>query len=228
VRIQNIVLMHIKELMQMFQSRFFTSGASGIRSMSFRCVAVITSILPLSAANAWVLNINPGARAVYLAVGAATSNADNTTVNLVSLNLPANAVGTGAAQAMQTNSTQANSPLDNFNVCAPASGQVYIGGFFRLPAASATTAILQVTTPAGLTNGANTIAFNQISWTSTALGNAAADIPAGTFVNGGSLVLRSFAANQYVENCHTFTYANTLIRPAGDYTGVAVYTLTAP
>jgi hypothetical protein len=181
-----------------------------------------------STAQAWVLNVAPGPRAVYLAVGAASTNAANATVNLVSISLPVNNVGTGVAQTMQTNSTQANSPLDNFNVCVPASGQVYIGGFFRLPATSATTAVLQVTTPAGLTSGANTIPFNQISWTSTALGNASADIPAGTFPSGGTLLLRNFAANTYVENCHTFSYANTLVRPAGQYDGTAIYTLTAP
>jgi hypothetical protein len=178
--------------------------------------------------HAWVLNVTPGPRAVYLAVGNATQNAANTTVNLLSVNVPANTVGTGQAQAMQSNSTQANSPFDNYSVCVPASGQVYIGGFFRLPAASVMTAVLQVTTPFGLTSGANTIPFNQISWTSTALGNAAADIPAGTFPSGGTLVLRNFAANSYVENCHTYQYANTVLAPAGQYNGVATYTLTAP
>jgi hypothetical protein len=181
-----------------------------------------------SMSQAWVLNVTPGPRAVYLAVGNATQNAGNTTVNLVSVNVPANTVGTGQVQTMQSTSTQANSPFDNYNVCVPASGQVYIGGFFRLPAASATTAVLQVSTPFGLTSGVNTIPFNQISWTSTALGNAAADIPAGTFPSGGTLVLRNFAANSYVENCHTFQYANTVLAPAGQYDGVATYTLTAP
>ncbi len=182
----------------------------------------------MSAAQAWVLSVNPGPRAVYLAVGNATANGVNATVNLISVNVPANAVGTGQPQVMLSNSTQANSPFDNFNVCVPASGQVYIGGFFRLPAASATTAVLQVNTPASLTSGVNTIPFNQISWTSTALGNAAADIPAGTFPSGGTLVLRNFAANSYVENCHTFQYANTVVAPAGQYNGIATYTLTAP
>jgi hypothetical protein len=197
-------------------------------SERFAKVGLALALAGASAAQAWVLAVTPGPRAVYLAVGNATANGANATVNLISLALPANAVGTGAAQPMQSNSTQANSPFDNFNVCVPANGQVYIGGFFRLPAASAVTAVLQVTTPAGLTSGANTIPFNQISWTSTALGNAAADIPAGTFPSGGTLLLRNFAANSYVENCHTFTYANTVIAPAGQYNGVATYTLTAP
>jgi hypothetical protein len=190
--------------------------------------ALLSAALCAGAAQAWVLTVAPGPRAVYLAVGNATTNGANATVNLVSVTVPNNVVGTGAAQTMQSSSTQANSPLDNYNVCVPASGQVYIGGFFRLPAASATTAVLQVSTPFGLTSGANTIPFNQISWSSTALGNAAADIPAGTFPSGGTLVLRNFAANSYVENCHTFLYANTVSAPAGQYTGVATYTLTAP
>lgn len=191
-------------------------------------VTLLSATLCAGAAHAWVLNVTPGPRAVYLAVGNATVNGANATVNLVSVNVPTNAVGTGVAQTMQSSSTQAASPFDNYTVCVPSSGQVYIGGFFRLPATSAVTAVLQVTTPFGLTSGANTIPFNQISWSSTALGNAAADIPAGTFPSGGTLVLRNFAANSYVENCHTFLYANTVAAPAGQYTGVATYTLTAP
>lgn len=203
------------------KNRYYLLQAT--QALVLGCLVLLSSV-----AQAWVLNVTPGARAVYLAVGAATSNGNNATINLVSVNVPANAVGSGVAQAMQSNSTQANSPFDNFTVCQPANGQVYIGGFFRLPSASATTAVLQVSTPAGLTSGANTIPFNQISWTSTALGNANADIPAGTFPSGGTLVLRNFAANTYVENCHTFSYANTLVVPGGVYQGVATYTLTAP
>lgn len=183
-------------------------------------------------ANAWVINITAGTRAVYLAVGNATANAANATVNRVSVSVPAAALGTGVAQPMTaidaSSSTQANSPYDNYSVCTPATGQVYIGGFFRMPSASTLVAVLQVSTPAGLTSGANTIPFNQISWTSTALGNAAADIPAGTFVSGGTLFLRNFAANTWVENCHTFRYANTVKVAAGTYDGRATYTLTSP
>ena len=179
-------------------------------------------------AQAWVLSITPGIRTVYLAVGNATSNAANATVNQVSTTLLASEVGSGVAKAMTSNSTQVNSPYDNFNVCAGGGSQVYVGGFFRMPAASATSAVLQVQTPAGLTSGIYSIPFNQVSWTSTALGNAAADIPAGSFVSGGTLFLRNFAANSYVENCHTFSYANTTPVAAGTYTGQALYTLTAP
>jgi hypothetical protein len=190
---------------------------------------VVVTLVAYSSAHAWVIGINPGTRAVYLAVGNASTNADNATVNLVSLALPVAATVSGAAQAMTSNSTQAVSPLDNFTVCTPSAGQVYIGGFYRLPATNATTAVLQVTTPAGLTSGANIIPFSQISWTSTSIGNnGAADIPAGSFVSGGTRFLRNFAANSYVENCHTFSYANTALVAAGTYDGIATYTLTAP
>jgi hypothetical protein len=198
--------------------------------MRYHVVApiAIASALCCASAQAWVLTVTPGARAVYLAVGNASVNADNATVNLVSLNLPAAAVATGTPQAMVSDSSQATSPFDNYTVCTPSAGQVYVGGFYRLPATNATTAVLQVSTPAALTNGPYTIPFNQISWTSTALGNAGADIPAGTFVSGGTLLLRNFAANTYVENCHTFTYANTNVVASGTYDGRATYTLTAP
>jgi hypothetical protein len=175
---------------------------------------------------AWVLNINPAPRAVYLQVGNGANLADNTQVNEVSVAVPAASLGSGTPQAMTSNSTQSISFFDNFAVCNPPA-QVYVGGFFRLPAASTTSAVLQVTTPAALTNGTDTIPFSQVSWTSTANGNATPDIPAGTF-NGGTLFLRNITANTWVENCHTFTYANTQVVGAGVYTGRATYTLTAP
>jgi len=178
------------------------------------------------AADAWVLAVTPGARRIYLAVGNGTTNAANATINQVSVTVPANVVGTGTAQAMTSDSTQANSPFDGYNVCVPPN-QVYIGGFFREPSTTANVARLQVTTPATLTSGADTLPFTQISWTSTALGNAAADIPAGTF-NGATLFLRNITSNTYVENCHTFTYANTNLVPAGVYSGRATYTLATP
>jgi hypothetical protein len=178
-------------------------------------------------AAAWVFNINPAPRAVYLQVGNGTNLADNTTINEVTVSVPAASLGNSAPQAMTSNSTQSISFIDNFAVCTPPA-QVYVGGFYRLPAASATSAVLQVTTPPSLTNGTSTIAFSQISWVSTANGaNTAPDIPSGTF-NGSTLFLRNIATNTWVENCHIFSYANTAVVDAGTYTGRAVYTLTAP
>ena len=177
-------------------------------------------------ADAWVLAITPGARRIYLAVGNATTNAANATINLVSVTVPANVLGTGTSQAMTSDSTQANSPLDGYTVCVPPN-QVYIGGYFREPSTTASVARLQVTTPATLTSGADTLPFTEISWTSTAIGNPTADIPAGTF-NGATMFLSNISSNTYVENCHTFTYANTNLVAAGVYAGRATYTLTTP
>lgn len=175
---------------------------------------------------AWVLSINPGTRAVYLQVGNGTANANNTTVNLVSVSVPANAVGNGTAQAMTSNSTAANSFYDNYNVCNPPN-EVYVGGYFRQPSTTSTSAVLQVTSPTNLQSGSNVIPFNQISWTSTANGNSFADIPAGTFV-GGTQLLTTIASNTWEENCHSFFYSNSLVVAAGTYTGRVTYTLTAP
>jgi hypothetical protein len=178
-------------------------------------------------AHAWVLTVTPGARAVYLQVGNGTINANNATVNVVSVSVPSGAVGNGVAQVMTSDSTQAISFYDNFAVCNPP-GQVYVGGFYRQPATTATVAVLQVTSPTNLLSGADLIPFSQISWASTANGTtAAADIPAGTF-NGGTQVLRNISSNTWVENCHTFSYANTNVVAAGIYAGRVTYTLTAP
>ena len=189
-------------------------------------LCVIAASASASITHAWVLTVTPAARAVYLEVGVGTANANNATINTVSVTVPATAVGTGTVQAMTSDSTQANSFFDNFAVCTPPA-QVYVGGFYRLPATNATNAVLQVSTPASLTSGTDTIAFNQISWISTGNGGSGADIPAGTF-NGATLFLRNIAANTWVENCHTFSFANSTVSAAGTFTGRATYTLTTP
>lgn len=194
------------------------------RAMCIACALASSAALTV---DAWVLTINPGTRAIYLQVGNGANNANNATINLVSVNVPATAVGNAAPQVMTTNSTAANSFFDNFAVCnVPA--QVYVGGYFRQPTTTANVATLQVTSPATLTSGTDTIPINQISWTSTANGtNTAADIPPGTFT-GGTQFLVNVPSNRWLENCHTFRYANTAVVPAGTFTGRAVYTLVAP
>ena len=52
-------------------------------------------------------------------------------------------------------------------------------------------------------------------------------IPAGTF-NGGTQTLATVPANRYIENCHTFIYANSAVRAAGTYNGRVTYTLSSP
>lgn len=186
-------------------------------------------------AGAWVLTISSGPRAAFLQVGngsyIGTYQSDgtpqnNTTVNIVSVTVPANAVGRGTSQAMTSNSTQSTSFYDGFAVCNPPT-QVYVGGWLRTPRSNGT-AVLSVTSPAVLTSSTGaTIPFTQISWTSTANGDSTPDIPAGTF-NGGTLALRNIAAGTWVENCHSFFYANTAVVRAGTYTGQVTYTLVMP
>ncbi len=178
-------------------------------------------------AQAWVLTVTPGAKTIYLQVAAGTKDAANATINVVSVSVPAAQVGTGATQAMTSDSATSISFFDNYVVCNPPQ-QVYVGGYLRAPNNSASAAVLQVTTPTSLTNATgDTLPFSSISWTSTANGNATADIPAGTF-SGATQLLRNIAPNTWVENCLVFSYANTTVVPAGTYQGRATYTLTAP
>ena len=152
------------------------------------------------------------------------------TINTVSVTVPAAQVGSGTAQAMTSDSTQATSPYDGFTVCSPPT-QVYVGAAYQPRNTSqAANARLQVTSPANLTNATgDTIPISQISWTVSALGgdpNPTA-IPAGTFA-GGTQFLTNVAQGTLRENCHTFSYANTAFRPSGTYTGQVTYTLSTP
>ncbi|MFO1322830.1 MAG: hypothetical protein U1F15_02095 [Burkholderiales bacterium] len=188
------------------------------------------------AAGAWVLTISSGPKAAFLQVGNGSYSGtyqsggtplNNATVNTVSVTVPASAVGRGTAQQMTSDSTQSASFYDNFAVCNPPS-QVYVGGWVRTPTGSGS-GVLSVTSPAALTSATSpaTIPFTQISWTSTANGSTTPDIPAGTFT-GGTQALRTIAAGTWVENCHTFFYANTAIVSAATYTGQVTYTLVLP
>lgn len=151
----------------------------------------------------------------------------NSTINVVSVTVPAASVGTGAAQAMTSNSTQSASFYDGFAFCNPPA-QVYIGGFYRNTGSSGT-ATLTATSPTSLSNtGGNTIPFNQISWTSSGNSDTGTEvIPAGSFT-GGTQTLSTFGVNSWNESCHTFSYANSTIPAAGTFTGRVVYTLSAP
>jgi len=200
--------------------------------------ALVASLMLTSAgsADAWILNISSGPKQIYIQVGngsytggnynAGGTPANNNTVNVVSVNIPAASLGSGTPIPMTSNSSAANSFYDGFNVCTPPS-QVYIGGWVRVPGSSGS-GVMSVSTPASLVNSSgDTIPFSSISWTSTANGNSTPDISAGTF-NGGTITLASIGANRWVENCMTFSYANTAVYAAGTYTGRAIYTLSLP
>lgn len=198
-------------------------------------LALPMALLQVPAANAWVLTINAGPKAAFLQVGLGSyagtyvsggTPLNNAFVNTVSVSPPANVVGTGTTQAMTSDSAQAVSFYDGYLVCNPPT-QVYVGGWVRTPT-GAGSGVLSVISPASLLTAAgDAIPFTQISWTSTANGNTAPDIPAGTF-NGGTLALRTIAAGTWVENCFTFSYANTAVVPGGTYKGTVSYTLVLP
>ena len=202
------------------------------------CAAVLVSVSP--PAGAYTVNITAGSRTLYLQVGVGTFTGTlqgggtpgvNATVNVVSVTVPAAQVGTGAAQAMTTNSTAANSFWDNFAFCNPPA-QLYVGGFYRVPsgAGAGAGATLTANVPPTLSNGSGgTISFSQISWTSSGNSDSGAQpFPAGTFVGGSLQTIGTIARNQWAESCLTFSYANSAVVPAGTYTGTVVYTLSAP
>ena len=156
----------------------------------------------------------------------------NATINTVSATLAATALGNGTAQAMTTNSTATNSFLDGYAFCN-MPGQLYIGGFFRTASGSTTAATVTATVPAALTNATGkTIPFSKISWTSG--GNSdtgtppSEPFPAGTFVNGGVQTVGAMNSNSWNESCWTFSYLNNTIPASGTFTGVVLYTMSAP
>lgn len=197
-------------------------------------VALLAGTLGAQAAHAYTITITAGPRSIYLQVGAGGyvgTNAsggtpgNNATINVVSVTVPNGVVGSGAAQAMTSNSTVSQSPIDGFAFCNPPS-QVYIGAWSR-PGSGTGVATLTVTSPANLTSGSNTIPFSQISWVMSGNGDTVFQFPNGTFT-GGTQTLGTLARNTWKEQCMTFSYANTVVPAAGTYTGRAVYTLSLP
>ena len=183
-------------------------------------------------AHAWSLSLAAASRRVFLHVGNGTANGNNGTINLVTATLTGAQLLAGTPQAMSSNSTQSGSLYgDGYTTCPTPSTQVIVGASYRRSNAAngPASATLRVTSPASLTNAAgDTIPFSQISWTVSAPGSSAPNvIPAGTF-NGATQTLATIPANTYMENCHTFSYANSAVRAAGTYNGRVTYTLTSP
>ena len=204
--------------------------------MVWRLCTVLVLMLSPSLSHAYVVNITAGTKSIYLQVGVGTMTGgtfrsggtpgNNATVNRVSVAItPAN-LGSGTV-AMTTDSTVTVSPWDGFTFCS-VPAQVYVGGFFRTPGASAN-ATLPTTAPAALTNASgDAIPFNTVSWISGGNGDATATIPSGTFVGGAPQTLLSVTNNTWFESCLQFNYANAQVVPAGTFTGRVSYTLTAP
>lgn len=196
-------------------------------------------VAEMAAAHAWSLSITSGSRRLFLHVGngavSGTSGGEmngtpgtSGAVNLVQVTVPAAQLGNGTDLAMTSNSTQSTSLWGDGNVTCPTpASQVMVGAGFRRNS-GATSATLTVSSPANLVSGTDTIPFTEISWTVSAPGSGAPNvIPAGTF-NGGTQTLATVPANTYFENCHSFIYANNVVRAAGTYNGTVTYTLSSP
>ncbi len=209
------------------------SGKMSISHIVALCLGLGVFVIP-HAANAYTITITPGSRAIYLQVGAGGYSGfyisggtpgNNSTINTVSVTVPAASVGSGTAQAMTSNSSVAQSPIDGYTFCNPPS-QVYIGAWSR-PGFGGGVATLTVTSPSSLTSGGDTIPFSQISWVMSGNGDVVFQFPNGTFT-GGTQTLANFPANTWKEQCMTFSYANTVVPAAGTYKGRATYTLSLP
>jgi hypothetical protein len=205
-----------------------------------RGLAFVLCAACLPAAHGFTVGITAGTRALFLQVGAGTmtggtfnNNAtpgNNSTVNTASVTVPSAQLGSGTAQAMTTSSTVTASPWDGFAFCSsPATtGQVYVGGFYRVPGTTGAAATLSVSTPASLANAnGDTLVFSSIAWTSSGNGDATPTIPSGAFT-GGAQTLLSVTRNTWFESCLAFRYLNTQMVPAGTFNGVATFTLSTP
>ncbi|MDP3809748.1 MAG: hypothetical protein U1B84_31185 [Variovorax sp.] len=206
------------------------------RSSTLKCLAsagiALLCCAEVATAHAWSLTLNAASRRVYLHVGNGTFEGNNGTINTVEVTVPFAQVGNGTFQAMTSNSTQSISLQgDGYNTCPTPASQVMVGASYRRSNAAngPASATLSVSSPANLTNGnGDSIPFSQISWTVAAPGSGVPNvIPAGTF-NGGVQTLATVPANRYIENCHSFRYANSAVVPAGTYNGRVTYTLTSP
>ena len=147
-------------------------------------------------------------------------------MNVVSVNVPASAVGSGVAQPMSSNSTQAASFYDNFVVCNPPA-QVYIGGWVRTPAGTGTgVALGDLACLADERDDYDSVLADQLDQHCQRQYDPGH--PGGHVQRRHAGAAATIAAGTWVENCHTFSYANTAVVAAGTYTGRVTYTLALP
>ncbi len=202
--------------------------------------ALLCALAAIAPALAYEVTMGTGPRAAYLRIGDGSitggtyanggTPAGNTTVNLVSLTVPAASIGNGTDLAM-TGSGRLSSDWDNYGFCN--AGQVYIGGFYRAPSnnnnQNGPTAVVTYNAPANLTApGGLTIPITQVRWTSSGNGDTGAQpFPAGSF-SPGTNTLTVLNRNRWSESCYSFFYGNDAIVPAGTYDARITYTLTLP
>jgi hypothetical protein len=216
--------------------QLLTCAASHARNFLRGAATASLCALPAMSGHAFVVGITPGVPAIFLQVGAGTMTGgrfnaggipgNNATINNVTTTVPAASLGAGTV-AMTTDSTVTASPYDGFAFCAVPS-QVYVGGFFRTPGASANATLAAQADTALVDAAGATIPFSSISWVSGGNSDTTPAIPSGTFVGGAAQTLLSVTRNTWFESCLRFNYANTQLVPAGTFKGRVRYTLTAP
>ena len=196
------------------------------------CVLLL-GLAELGSAHAWLLNVRPGSRRLFLHVGNGavskptdifgSSTGTSGPINTVEATLNAASVGTGLPLLMTSDSTQSASLFDGYPTCSNPSEQMMLGAGIRIDKAN-TTATLSVASPAYLVSAAGeTIPFAEIGWTVSAYPS----ISRGSFA-GTLQTLATVHANTYIEDCLTFSYRNSAVRAAGTYTGRVTYTLSSP
>lgn len=191
-----------------------------------------TGVLALNGAQAWTLNVDPAPRRVFLHVGNGSVDANNGTINRVEVSLTGVQLLSGLPQPMTTDSTQASSLYGDGNLTCPNPlSQILVGASYRRRNVNngPASATLSVTSPPSLTSASgDTIPFSEISWSVSAPGSPTPNvIPSGSFT-GAQQTLATIPAGIYIENCHSFTYANSALQAAGTYNGRVTYTLTSP
>jgi hypothetical protein len=230
--------------MQTFLSKLACCKPRAGRTQPYRHVLGAVCVAACGSAgcgSAWgfTATLNPASpQTIYLQVGVGSATGDyiyggqmerNTTINTVSVSVPAAVLGNGTAQTMTTDSTAAVSYWDGYTFCS-VPGQLYIGGFFRTTGANTSPAQVTATVPAALTDAAgDALPFSRISWTSSGNGDSGTEIfPGGTFVNGGTQTVGTMSSNTWNESCWSFSLANSSMAAAGSYSGTVLYTMTAP
>lgn len=119
---------------------------------------------------------------------------------------------------------------DQVGDAAPVAGSpnnILIDAYARMPnivQAWLTRFIISVDSSMPLSNGSDTIAFSNISWTSRH-----GDIPSGSFnASAGQVILGPTRAFFRVRDWLTFYYNNSRVVPSGNYTGRVTYTIAIP
>jgi len=179
-------------------------------------------------AQALVFNLgNSPVRQLHLQVGSGGNGSQvmpvNPTVDVVSVTVPAGALGNASSQVMSTSNSNTIDPYPPVKLTCADGRQVLVSAIARVPFGIAN-ATLTVNSAAPLANASGeTLPFSQISWTSSD-----GAIPSGTFNTSAAQTLLNMTTSQQYESCHTFRYANTGVVAAGTYRGRVTYTLSMP